>query len=807
MEQWEKFGFKSQANMKQTVLSILVTMLLTTGLPAQKLVTETASNFVNYNINRINQVRAYLPHYNGEGRTVSIKEFRFDSLDIDFRGRYLPGSLSPSTVSAHATLMATIIGGGGNSDRSGLGVAWRAGLSSSSFLNIFPDDNSYFEQTGISVQNHSYGIDSIENHYGILAASYDLQVSQLPHLLHVFSIGNLGLETPTTGPYAGLGGFANMTGEFKLAKNVLTLGVVDSFGIIDPLSSHGPAFDGRIKPELVAFGIDGASAAAALASGSSLLIQQAYHELEGALPAAALVKALLINGAQDLGTTGPDHIYGFGNIDLYRSLQTLLAGRYVSDTLSFASNYTYQIDVPDHVRRLKITLAWTDPPAPIGTEKALVNDIDMRLTRLSDSQEWWPLHPSIFPHPDSLQQAATQGADHINNLEQIILERPEPGTYRIDLEAYDFGVDRQPFQLVYDWDTTTAFEWLFPVAGDLIVPSDRFYEQLHWRGDYEQANGSLSYTLDGTNWAPINDAVTLAAGSVQTFFPDTVSQARLRMQIGTKEYISDTFVIAARPSLRFELSCADSVAVNWTKQAGIDRYRFYRLGERYMEPFLESSDTFAVIRQQDVPNQYLAFAPILKEGTAGTSSFAYHLEEQGVSCYAQSISGRIAATQAQISLWLASTYQVDQLILERLTNGQWAARQTINSITGTGVYDFTDPDLNYGLHTYRVGIALANGQTVYSELLTLFYVPPDQFVLYPNPFSRLTDGNIQVHYNTDQPEQIRFQLYTALGAQVMDVSLSDLQNAVFYEDFQSGFYFYRFVREGTLLAGGKLIVR
>jgi hypothetical protein len=36
----------------------------------------------------------------------------------------------------------------------------------------------------------------------------------------------------------------------------------------------GPAFDGRIKPEMVAFGIDGSSGAAALVSGVAILLQQ-----------------------------------------------------------------------------------------------------------------------------------------------------------------------------------------------------------------------------------------------------------------------------------------------------------------------------------------------------------------------------------------------------------------------------------------------------------------------------------------------------------------------------------------------------
>lgn len=43
------------------------------------------------------------------------EEFRPDSTDIDFRGRYQPSPLSTDLVSTHATTMATMIAGGGNS--------------------------------------------------------------------------------------------------------------------------------------------------------------------------------------------------------------------------------------------------------------------------------------------------------------------------------------------------------------------------------------------------------------------------------------------------------------------------------------------------------------------------------------------------------------------------------------------------------------------------------------------------------------------------------------------------------------------
>jgi hypothetical protein len=57
--------------------------------------------------------------------------------------------------------------------------------------------------------------------------------------------------------------FANLTGNFKMAKNVLTIAAIDSTDEIPDLSSAGPVYDGRLAPQLTAPGPNGTSDAAA----------------------------------------------------------------------------------------------------------------------------------------------------------------------------------------------------------------------------------------------------------------------------------------------------------------------------------------------------------------------------------------------------------------------------------------------------------------------------------------------------------------------------------------------------------------
>jgi hypothetical protein len=199
--------------------------------------------------NKINYLHRRFPDVNGEAITISIKENRFDKEDIDLKGRWITGSNESPSASAHASIMATVIAGGGNSSPAAKGVAWGARVVSSDFSTLLPDADTIYRHHNISIQNHSYGV-GIENFYGSDAVAFDISVVNNPSLVHVFSAGNAGTQVSAAGLYTGVRGFANLTGSFKMAKNVIVVGAVDSFGNVVSPSSKGPAFDGRIKPDL-----------------------------------------------------------------------------------------------------------------------------------------------------------------------------------------------------------------------------------------------------------------------------------------------------------------------------------------------------------------------------------------------------------------------------------------------------------------------------------------------------------------------------------------------------------------------------
>ena len=419
---------------------------------------EIQAGNLDLSVNKINLVHRNFPSINGEGIVVSVKENKPDTTDIDFKGRFLSTHLSSTTVNSHASIMSTMIAGGANSWHLGKGAAWGSTISSSGFAVLLPDANSAYQQYNISVQNHSYGV-GVENYYGADAAAYDASTIANGSLLHIFSSGNSGTSAATTGIYSGLSGVANLTGSFKMAKNILTAGATDSFFIVAALSSKGPAHDGRVKPELVAFGEDGSSGSAALFSGVSLQLQHLYKQMNGSLPPNTLIKAILINSADDIGNTEVDYKNGFGNLNANNAMNTLRGNKFFAGAVSNSSSQSFTITVPPGIKKLKATLVWNDPPAVPNATKALINDLDLELSEISSGQSWrpWVLNP--FPHVDSLSQLAKRKKDTLNNIEQITIENPVAGIYQLKVTGENVTTTSQNVHIAWQLDPADRFEW------------------------------------------------------------------------------------------------------------------------------------------------------------------------------------------------------------------------------------------------------------------------------------------------------------------------------------------------------------
>ena len=265
-------------------------------------------------------------------------------------------------------------------------------------------------------------------------------------------------------PDCGYDGYDCITG-LVMGKNVITVGsVMDVTDYTSPesvvlseFSSTGPADDGRIKPDVVAngqslistwvdnntsyVGLTGTSMAAPTITGSLGLIQQLNKRLYNSYLRAATLKALMIHTTREAGEhPGPDYLHGWGLADMETAAK-LLPGK--DNTTIIQERNLVQNVVPSYTRTvystgqqpLVATLAWSDVPGtpaePALNDRTpmLVNDLDLRVTRLEGGEVFYPWKLD----PDNPTAPATQGDNIVDNVEKIEIHFPEPGEYLVEV--------------------------------------------------------------------------------------------------------------------------------------------------------------------------------------------------------------------------------------------------------------------------------------------------------------------------------------------------------------------------------------
>jgi subtilisin family serine protease/translation initiation factor IF-1 len=321
---------------------------------------------------------------------------------------------------------------------------------------------------GMDISNHSYAVsydgvyDAQNQHRDELIRGIALDGGiPVPGRLHVYSAGNQG-QYPA-GRTVGQVGYFSLTKELK---NGLIVGAWNlGFGINVALvpvttpqiwdnSSLGPAYDGRIKPDVVAPGkwitstcylqpsvgceppnsqaygymtVDGTSMAAAAVTGALALVLEKYTSRYGATPPLpSSLRAVMIHTATDIvdnsvwfcnpdgpssstcpngpghapvkATPGPDFVTGWGLINAEAAVRIvdsrLLLEGSITDQCE-TKIYYFTVPPKGAGTPIRITLAWDDLPAdpaadPTGKVAKLINDLDLTVVAPNNVQKHYP---------------------------------------------------------------------------------------------------------------------------------------------------------------------------------------------------------------------------------------------------------------------------------------------------------------------------------------------------------------------------------------------------------------------------------
>lgn len=749
--------------------------------------TEILINNADPAANAVNTAQQKYLSVRGKNITVSLKEDLLDTTDIDFTGRYIPSPFAATQRSSHATIMATMIGGAGNTGTKSLGAAPQVLFTSADFnTSLMPEDPDYFKQFDITIQNHSYGT-GVENYYGLEAVAYDEQVYNTDTLLHVFSSGNIGTNTDSSGIYQGINGYANLSGTFKQAKNVLVAGGTDDSLHVVSLSSRGPAYDGRVKPELVAFGIDGTSGASAITSGVAALLQDAYKQKYGVAPSAALVKALLINSAVKVDHIPLSYKSGYGSLHALDALNTLSAAQFMKGS----GPQQFTIHVPAGMEQLHVTLCWNDPPAAVNASKALVNDLDLSVTDAA-GQTFAPWVLSAAPSTDSLGAAAKRGRDSLNNIEQVTIDHPVAGDLQIHVHNPVAG---QIFYVVYQWAPSHHFEWLNPGNYEVLYAGGNAPLPLRWQSNIT-GKGDLSYSIDsGITWKPLISSVGAENGLYYWAVPSLFSAALLKFTLPDTSFISEPFYLSPRLTLQTGYNCGDSAFIYWSSVRDASAYEVYHLGEQYLNPYALPTDTFLAVSGG---SPYFAVSPVHKDGWAGLKSYGTNYTIQGTGCYVRNLLADLNADgTVTLSLNLGTAYKLQHLYWQRLAGSDYV---DISDQLIAGVdYTYLDEHTSKGLVYYRIKLVTDDGKIIYSDPVSVYLLNDKEYLFFPNPVHSTLSVLSKELYG------MQLQVYDMSGRLVLRKLFQNQLESVWVEDLPAGVYNCVLFRDGKKIVAKKVV--
>jgi len=696
-------------------------------------------------------------HYDGTGVNVMLQDDGIIGPHIDYEGRVIQQYVT-SNYGDHGDHCAGIIMAAGNLDPRARGNAFGANLYVYGAAPEYPGFSSipsHYFSNQIRVTSTSYS-NGCNAGYTSLARTMDQQIRVYPALMHVFSAGNEGTSDCGYGAGAGWG---NVTGGHKIGKNVITVANLDYKDELAGSSSRGPAHDGRIKPDVAAKGTDvnstinpnnyglksGTSMSCPGTAGTVTQLFQAYRELNyGRDPLGGLMKAIVLNTADDLGNPGPDYKFGWGRINGLKAVQVLEEGRYDSAAISQSETFSHEFTVPENTSQLKVMVYWTDFEASENAAVALVNNLDITVTD-PQSQVWNPWILNHYPQPDSLNKVAIRGIDNLNNMEQVSLDNPQPGTYTLDVNGTMVPQGPQKYYVVYEF-VPDEIVVTYPFGGETLVPGEA--ELIRWDAPGNEGTFTIEYSVDnGQTWGLIKENLDGSQRYYEWILPTMITaQGLVKVTRGDKSGINEApFSIMSIPgNLTIDWICDNALHLSWNEVFGASSYTIYKLGEKYMEPIGTTNVNSLIVNNINTnETEWFSISATGPNGEQSRRALAIEKDPGTLNC-------------SPVDLMMVSVPSVDWGIFQSCMN--------VNDLLVTivvknfGLENVTNPEFSYQLNEGDIFSGIYEGVIAPDSSVTYTFTPlidiseagnyllktwityaPDQ-----NPDNNLLETNIEV---------------------------------------------------------------
>ena len=283
---------------------------------------------------------------------------------------------------------------------------------------------------------------------------------------------------------------------------------------------------------------------------------------------------------------------------------------------------------------------------------------------------------------------------------------------------------------------------------------------IRWNSNKSE-NGRIDFRSIGNDWISLATDIEPGPGYFIWNTPSFHSAAQLRWTTSDTVIFSDTFLITSPLEPKVELLCADSLVIQWHDPGESDNFAILRLGDRHLEHYKFTQDTFFVEHNPGLPGKYYAVAPVY-DHLIGPPSYAFDYTQQGAGCFLDIFYLRhVLDGIAYFSAVLSAIDEIDFIVLQELENGSFSDVRILNPVDSSIVF-LESENLKQGINDFRLKVVLNSGEEIFSQTERIYYTGNEDLLLFPNP----VQSSSEITLITNSIDDFELRVYDMQGREI-----------------------------------------